>query len=71
MPQTPQHTPDPNPARPRVGLFLLVEEPVALIVGVRDGVPGPRTSFLQRQNVRAAGAAGDPQRLIQQERGRG
>jgi hypothetical protein len=71
MPQTPQHTPDPNPERPRAGLFLLVEEPVALIARVRDGVPVPQASFLQQQNGRAAVAAGDLQWLIQQEPGRG
>ncbi|WP_442788485.1 hypothetical protein [Dactylosporangium sp. NBC_01737] len=71
MPQTHQHTPDPNPERPRVKLLLLVEELVALIAGARDGVPVPQASFLQPENVRAAVAAGDPQWLIQQERGRG
>lgn len=47
--------------------LTLVEELVALIAGVRDGVLVPRASFFQMKNVRAAGAAGDPQWLIQHE----
>nr|WP_239153513.1 DNA methyltransferase [Virgisporangium aliadipatigenens] len=45
----------------------LVEECVALICGVRDGVIVPRASFFQQKNVREAIAAGDPQWLGQHE----
>ncbi|MEV8515916.1 DNA methyltransferase [Dactylosporangium sp. NPDC051484] len=47
--------------------LTLVEELIALIAGVRDGVLVPRASFFQRQNVREALTAGDPQWLIQHE----
>jgi hypothetical protein len=47
--------------------LTLVEELVALICGVRDGVLVPRASFFQMKNVRDAVAAGDPQWLIQHE----
>jgi len=47
--------------------LTLVEELVALIAGVRDGVLVPRASFFQRKNVRDAVASGDPQWLIQHE----
>ncbi|MEU0558476.1 DNA methyltransferase [Dactylosporangium sp. NPDC006015] len=47
--------------------LTLVEELVALIAGVRDGVLVPRASFFQRKNVTEAVAAGDPQWLIQHE----
>ncbi|MEV4512576.1 DNA methyltransferase [Dactylosporangium sp. NPDC049525] len=47
--------------------LTLVEELVALIAGVRDGVLVPRASFFQQKNVREAVAAGDPQWLIQHE----
>lgn len=47
--------------------LTLVEELVALIAGVRDGVLVPRTSFFQMKNVRDAVATGDPQWLIQHE----
>lgn len=47
--------------------LTLVEELVALIAGVRDGVLVPRASFFQIKNVRDAVAAGDPQWLIQHE----
>ena len=45
----------------------LVEECIALICGVRDGVIVPRASFFQQRNVREAIAAGDPQWLVQHE----
>lgn len=47
--------------------LTLVEELVALIAGVRDGVIVPRASFFQQKNVREAVAAEDPQWLIQHE----
>ncbi|WP_431944387.1 TRM11 family SAM-dependent methyltransferase [Micromonospora marina] len=47
--------------------LTLVEELVALIAGVRDGVLVPRTSFFQMKNVRDAINTGDPQWLIQHE----
>jgi hypothetical protein len=47
--------------------LTLVEELIALIAGVRDGVLVPRASFFQLKNVRDAIAAGDPQWLIQHE----
>jgi tRNA G10 N-methylase Trm11 len=47
--------------------LTLVEELIALIAGVRDGVLVPRASFFQLKNVRNAIAAGDPQWLIQHE----
>jgi len=47
--------------------LTLVEELVALIAGVRDGVLVPRASFFQMKNVRDAIATGDPQWLIQHE----
>ncbi|WFE42537.1 DNA methyltransferase [Micromonospora sp. WMMD998] len=45
----------------------LVEECIALICGVRDGVIIPRASFFQQKNTRDAIAAGDPQWLVQHE----
>ena len=45
----------------------LVEECIALICGVREGVIIPRASFFQQRNVREAIAAGDPQWLVQHE----
>jgi len=45
----------------------LVEECIALICGVRNGVIIPRASFFQQKNVRDAIAAGDPQWLLQHE----
>jgi len=45
----------------------LVEECIALICGVRDGVIIPRASFFQQRNVRDAIAVGDPQWLVQHE----
>jgi hypothetical protein len=45
----------------------LVEECIALICGVRDGVLVPRASFFQQKNVRDAIATGDPQWLTQHE----
>ncbi|WP_433530247.1 TRM11 family SAM-dependent methyltransferase [Micromonospora sp. CA-263727] len=45
----------------------LVEECIALICGVRDGVIIPRASFFQQKNVRDAITAGDPQWLVQHE----
>lgn len=47
--------------------LTLVEELIALIAGVRDGVLVPRASFFQLKNVRDALAQGDPQWLIQHE----
>jgi 23S rRNA G2445 N2-methylase RlmL len=47
--------------------LTLVEELIALIAGVRNGVLVPRASFFQMKNVRDAIAAGDPQWLIQHE----
>lgn len=47
--------------------LTLVEELVALIAGVRDGVLVPRASFFQMKNVRDAINTGDPQWLIQHE----
>ncbi|GLY97451.1 DNA methyltransferase [Actinoplanes sp. NBRC 103695] len=47
--------------------LTLVEELIALIAGVRDGVLVPRASFFQRKNVHEAVNAGDPQWLIQHE----
>ncbi|GAB3863619.1 hypothetical protein GCM10029963_72630 [Micromonospora andamanensis] len=45
----------------------LVEECIALICGVRDGVIIPRASFFQQKNIRDAIATGDPQWLVQHE----
>jgi tRNA G10 N-methylase Trm11 len=45
----------------------LVEECVALMAGVRDGLLVPRASFFQQKNVRDAIANGDPQWLTQHE----
>jgi hypothetical protein len=45
----------------------LVEECVALMAGVRDGVLVPRASFFQQKNVGDAIADGDPQWLVQHE----
>jgi hypothetical protein len=45
----------------------LVEECIALICGVCDGVIVPRASFFQQKNVREAIVAGDPQWLQQHE----
>jgi len=45
----------------------LVEECIALICGVRDGVIIPRASFFQQRNVRDAITTGDPQWLLQHE----
>jgi hypothetical protein len=45
----------------------LVEECVALMAGVRNGVLVPRASFFQQKNVRDAIADGDPQWLVQHE----
>ncbi|MGC9667412.1 TRM11 family SAM-dependent methyltransferase [Planosporangium sp. 12N6] len=45
----------------------LVEECVALMAGVRDGILVPRASFFQQKNVRDAIANGDPQWLVQHE----
>jgi hypothetical protein len=45
----------------------LVEECVALMAGVRDGVLVPRASFFQIKNVRDAIADGDPQWIPQHE----
>ncbi|WP_345514717.1 TRM11 family SAM-dependent methyltransferase [Phytohabitans houttuyneae] len=45
----------------------LVEECIALICAVRDGVIIPRASFFQQKNVRNAIADGDPQWLVQHE----
>jgi hypothetical protein len=45
----------------------LVEECVALMAGVRNGVLVPRASFFQMKNVRDAINAGDPQWLTQHE----
>ncbi|MEV7231257.1 DNA methyltransferase [Polymorphospora sp. NPDC051019] len=45
----------------------LVEECIALICGVRNGVIIPRASFFQQKNVRDAIATGDPQWLVQHE----
>jgi hypothetical protein len=47
--------------------LTLIDELVALIAGVRDGVLVPRASFFQTKNVREANAAGDPQLLLQHE----
>jgi hypothetical protein len=47
--------------------LTLVEELIALIAGVRDGVLVPRASFFQQKNVHDAVNAGDPQWLIQHE----
>jgi hypothetical protein len=47
--------------------LTLVDELVALIAGVRNGVLVPRASFFQTKNVREANAAGDPQLLLQHE----
>jgi len=47
--------------------LTLVEELIALLAGVRDGVLVPRASFFQIKNVRDAVVAGDPQWLIQHE----
>ena len=44
-----------------------VEECVALLAGVRDGVLVPRASFFQQKNVRDAIANGDPQWIPQHE----
>jgi hypothetical protein len=51
----------------RAAGLTLVEELVALIAGVRNGLLVPRTSFFQMKNVRGAVNAGDPQWLIQHE----
>ncbi|WP_122980490.1 TRM11 family SAM-dependent methyltransferase [Actinoplanes teichomyceticus] len=45
----------------------LVEECVALMAGVRDGVLVPRASFFQLKNVRDAIGSGDPQWIPQHE----
>jgi hypothetical protein len=45
----------------------LVEECVALMAGVRNGVLVPRASFFQQKNVRDAIATGDPQWIPQHE----
>ncbi|MDI5937669.1 MULTISPECIES: TRM11 family methyltransferase [unclassified Micromonospora] len=45
----------------------LVEECIALICGVRDGMIVPRASFFQQKNIRDAIATGDPQWLVQHE----
>jgi hypothetical protein len=45
----------------------LVEECIALICGVRDGVIIPRASFFQQKNIGDAIASGDPQWLVQHE----
>ncbi|WBB53895.1 DNA methyltransferase [Verrucosispora sp. WMMD573] len=45
----------------------LVEECIALICGVRDGLIIPRASFFQQKNIRDAIATGDPQWLVQHE----
>ncbi|MDI6101203.1 DNA methyltransferase [Actinoplanes sp. NEAU-A12] len=45
----------------------LVEECVALMAGVRNGVLVPRASFFQQKNVRDAIASGDPQWIPQHE----
>lgn len=45
----------------------LVEECIALICGVRNGVIIPRASFFQQKNIRDAIATGDPQWLVQHE----
>jgi hypothetical protein len=45
----------------------VVEECVALMAGVRDGVLVPRASFFQQKNVGDAITAGDPQWLVQHE----
>ncbi len=45
----------------------LVEECVALMAGVRNGLLVPRVSFFQQKNVRDAIANGDPQWLPQHE----
>ena len=45
----------------------LVEECVALMAGVRNGVLVPRASFFQQKNVGDAIADGDPQWLVQHE----
>jgi len=45
----------------------LVEECIALLCGVRDGVIIPRASFFQQKNIRDAIATGDPQWLQQHE----
>jgi hypothetical protein len=45
----------------------LIEECVALMAGVRNGVLVPRASFFQQKNVRDAIAAGDPQWISQHE----
>ncbi|MFY1632382.1 TRM11 family SAM-dependent methyltransferase [Solwaraspora sp. WMMB335] len=45
----------------------LVDECIALICGVRDGMVIPRASFFQQKNTRDAIATGDPQWLLQHE----
>jgi hypothetical protein len=45
----------------------LIEECVALMAGVHDGILVPRASFFQQKNVRAAIANGDPQWIPQHE----
>lgn len=45
----------------------LIEECVALMAGVRNGVLIPRASFFQQKNVRDAIASGDPQWIPQHE----
>ncbi len=45
----------------------LVEECVALMAGIRDGVLIPRASFFQQKNVGDAISDGDPQWLVQHE----
>ncbi|MFV2099456.1 TRM11 family SAM-dependent methyltransferase [Micromonospora sp. LOL_024] len=45
----------------------LVEECIALICGVRNGLIIPRASFFQQKNTRDAIATGDPQWLVQHE----
>ncbi len=45
----------------------LVDECVALMAGIRDGVLIPRASFFQLKNIRHGIAGGDPQWLVQHE----
>ncbi len=45
----------------------LVDECIALMAGVRDGVLIPRASFFQLKNIRDGIANGDPQWLVQHE----
>ncbi|GGQ43011.1 hypothetical protein GCM10010166_09060 [Couchioplanes caeruleus subsp. azureus] len=48
-------------------LVMLVEECIALMAGIRNGLLVPRASFFQIKNVGDAIAAGDPQWLTQHE----